>query len=75
MQPLARRAGIGNGTLYFLLETREEVLLSLYAQQLAAWSEAMTRSIRRGMSDAPFARTFFDASRAEPVPRSRRPPR
>lgn len=67
MEPLARRAGIAKGTLYLYFETREEVLLSLHAQQLIAWSEAVTRAIRPGMSDAAFARTFFDASRADPA--------
>lgn len=42
-------------------------MLSLHAQQLTAWSEAVTRSIRPGMSDAAFARTFFNASRADPT--------
>lgn len=67
MEPLARRAGIAKGTLYLYFETREEVLLSLHARQLSAWSDAVTRSIRAGMSDAAFARRFFDASRADPA--------
>jgi AcrR family transcriptional regulator len=67
MNVLARKAGIAKGTLYLYFETREEVLLSLHARQLAAWCDAVVRSTRKGMSDAAFVRRLLETAQADPL--------
>ncbi len=67
MNALARKAGIAKGTLYLYFETREEVLLSLHSEYLAAWCAAVTRSTRKGISDATFVRRLLESSQAEPM--------
>ena len=42
-------------------------MLCLHARQRTGWAEAVPRSIRPGRNEAAFARTFFDASRADPA--------
>lgn len=67
MVVLARRAGIAKGTLYLYFETREEVLLSLYAGQLEAWCRALTARVHEGISDQAFAAAFLETAEADPV--------
>lgn len=67
MNVLAQKAGIAKGTLYLYFETREEVLLSLYAEQLSGWCDALERATRKGMSDATFVRRFLETAQADPV--------
>jgi AcrR family transcriptional regulator len=67
MNVLAQKAGIAKGTLYLYFETREEVLLSLHAEHLAAWCDAVTRTTRKGMSDAAFVRRVFETAQADPL--------
>lgn len=67
MQALAEKAGIAKGTLYLYFETREEVLLSLHAEHLAHWCAAVTRTTRKGMRDAAFARRLFESAEADPL--------
>lgn len=67
MNVLARKSGIAKGTLYLYFETREEVLLSLHAEHLTAWCAAVTRTTRKGMGDAAFARRLFETAQADPL--------
>lgn len=67
MGTLAREAGIAKGTLYLYFETREEVLLSLYATQLERWCADVTAATRAGMGDAAFVAAILEASVADPV--------
>ena len=66
MSALARQAGIAKGTLYLYFETREEVLLALYVETLAAWSRALLAGLRRGTSDEAFVALFRATSLADP---------
>lgn len=67
MARLARKAGMAKGTLYLYFETREEVLLALYVETLAAWSRTLLAGLRpSGMSDAEFVALFQTASLADP---------
>ncbi len=66
MSVLARKTGIAKGTLYLYFETREEVLLALYVETLAAWSRALTAGLRDGMGDDAFVALFQATSAAEP---------
>jgi len=65
MAILAARAGIAKGTLYLYFETREEVLLALYVEALAAFSRALTAGLRDGMSDREFVALFRDGTAAD----------
>jgi AcrR family transcriptional regulator len=66
MAVLARKAGIAKATLYLYFESREEVLLALYVETLAAWSRALQAGLRAGMSDEAFAALFRSAALADP---------
>jgi AcrR family transcriptional regulator len=66
MSVLAGKAGIAKGTLYLYFETREEVLLALYVETLAAWSRALLAGLRDGMGDEAFAALFRNAALADP---------
>jgi AcrR family transcriptional regulator len=66
MSVLARKAGIAKGTLYLYFETREEVMLALYVETLAAWSRALLSGLRDGMSDEEFAALFQATATADP---------
>jgi AcrR family transcriptional regulator len=66
MSVLARKAGIAKGTLYLYFETREEVLLALYVETLAAWSRALVAGLRDGMGDDEFVALFQETSTADP---------
>lgn len=69
MAVLARRAGIAKGTLYLYFETREEVLLSLYTQQLTAFAATLGARLdeiaAKAAGDREFAVAFLEAARAE----------
>lgn len=67
MGVLAKKAGIAKGTLYLYFETREEVLLSLYADQLAVWGHAMESELREGMTDDAFLGAFLATATADPA--------
>jgi AcrR family transcriptional regulator len=62
MGALAKHVGIAKGTLYLYFETREELLLCLYAEQLAAWSEALLAAVHPGMADDAFVRCFLETT-------------
>jgi AcrR family transcriptional regulator len=66
MSVLARKTGIAKGTLYLYFETREEVLLALYVETLAAWSRALLAGLRDGMSDDAFVALFQETASADP---------
>ncbi|MDJ0869156.1 MAG: TetR family transcriptional regulator [Myxococcota bacterium] len=66
MSVLARKSGIAKGTLYLYFETREEVLLALYVETLAAWSRALVAGLRDGMSDDAFVALFQTTAAADP---------
>lgn len=66
MSRLARRSGIAKATLYLYFETREEVLLALYVETLAAWSRALLAGLHAGVSDEEFVARFRSASAADP---------
>jgi AcrR family transcriptional regulator len=66
MSALAERAGIAKATLYLYFETREEVLLALYVEALAAWSRALGAGLHDGMADEAFVALFASASSADP---------
>ncbi len=66
MALLARKTGIAKGTLYLYFETREEVLLALYVETLAAWSRALVARLRDGMEDGEFVALFQATAGADP---------
>lgn len=66
MSVLARKAGIAKGTLYLYFQTREEVLLALYVETLAAWSRALAAGLRDGMGDDEFVALFQETATADP---------
>jgi AcrR family transcriptional regulator len=66
MSVLSEEAGIAKGTLYLYFATREEVLLALYVEALAAWSRALLAGLRDGIGDAKFVARFRAASLADP---------
>jgi AcrR family transcriptional regulator len=66
MSLLAKKARIAKGTLYLYFETREEVLLALYVETLATWSQALTAGLREGMRDEDFVALFQSTSLADP---------
>lgn len=67
MAVLAKEAGIAKGTLYLYFETREEVLLSLYTEQLGTWCAALTERVAPGVDDREFVRVFYECALADPV--------
>lgn len=66
MSVLARKTGIAKGTLYLYFDTREEVLLALYVETLAAWSRALASGLRDSTSDADFVALFQATATADP---------
>lgn len=66
MAELARLAGVAKGTLYLYFETREEVFLALYVDQIGRWGEVFTTRLHRGMSDETFAHAFIETARGDP---------
>ncbi len=67
MSVLARKSGIAKGTLYLYFETREEVLLALFVEKLAAFNRALLARLEPGMADEAFARAFQEASAGDPA--------
>lgn len=67
MAGLARKAGIAKGTLYLYFETREEVLLSLHTEHLAAFATGLTGKVAPGMTDPGFVAVFYNLASADPV--------
>jgi AcrR family transcriptional regulator len=66
MSVLARKSGVAKGTLYLYFETREEVLLALYVETLAAWSRALVAGLRAGMGDDDFVALFQSSAAEDP---------
>jgi len=66
MSVLARKTGIAKGTLYLYFETREEVLLALYVERLAAWARALAAGLHEGMGDDAFVALFQATALADP---------
>lgn len=64
---LARLAGVAKGTLYLYFTTREEVLLSLYCQQLERFAGELGNRLESGMTDDAFIRAFHDSAMADPA--------
>lgn len=67
MNVLAKRVGIARGTLYLYFETREEVLLTLYAEQVTGWSEMLLETTSPGIDDETFLREFIEAFKHDPL--------
>lgn len=67
MGVLAKSVGVARGTLYLYFETREEVLLTLYAEQVTSWSEKLLESVYQGIDDETFLKIFMDAFRSDPI--------
>lgn len=66
MSLLAKKTGLAKATLYVYFETREEVLLALYVETLAAWSRELTAGLREGMDDGEFAALFQTTAKTDP---------
>lgn len=67
MGVLARNVGIARGTLYLYFETREEVLLTLYARQVTSWSEMLVETVCDGIDDEAFLHAFLAAFKKDPL--------
>ncbi len=66
MAEVGRRAGVVKGTLYLYFETREEVLLSLHCEKLAAWRIRIEDELSAGLEDRDFVRVIYDTAYADP---------
>jgi AcrR family transcriptional regulator len=67
MAALGKRAGIAKGTLYLYFETREEVLLALFFERMAAWTETLAEEIEAGMGVDAFVELYRSTSLADPT--------
>jgi AcrR family transcriptional regulator len=65
MAELGRITGVAKGTLYLYFETREEVLLALYLEKLAAWEKRLTAMVDRDASDEAFVAIFYEVAYAD----------
>lgn len=52
VEALARRAGLGKGTVYLYFRTREEVLLALHEQQLHALFDVLEQALEQPRANA-----------------------
>jgi AcrR family transcriptional regulator len=59
MGQLGRMAGVAKGTLYLYFSSREEVLLALYLEKLAAWQQRIVAAAGATATDDHFARIFY----------------
>ena len=64
---LSKRAGVAKGTLYLYFGTKEEVLLSLYSQELERFCHDMVMVISPGISDADFVSRLYETSLSDPI--------
>lgn len=67
MGVLAKNVGIARATLYLYFETREELLLTLYAKKVTSWSESLLESVYDGIDDETFLRHFMMAFKNDPL--------
>lgn len=67
MGALAKRVGIARGTLYLYFETREELLLTLYVEQVTAWSGMLLETVFDDIDDETFLQTFMAAFKNDPL--------
>ena len=67
MARLGRLAGVAKGTLYLYFETREEVLLALTLEKLAAWADALLDAAGTSTSDESFASAFYAVAWQDPA--------
>ncbi|MCH2098698.1 MAG: TetR/AcrR family transcriptional regulator, partial [Pseudomonadales bacterium] len=65
MAQLAKRAGIGKGTLYLYFATREELFLTLYEESLVRWSNSFLEHLRTPVSHAHFAYSLYSTAMAD----------
>ena len=65
MASLARSVGLAKGTLYLYFQTREEILLALAVEKVAAWAHALEAALEPGMSDARLAEAFLRTAEAD----------
>jgi AcrR family transcriptional regulator len=62
MVPLAKAAGVARATLYLYFRTREELLLTLYLEQVEDWLEEVERVTGPGMPVDDFLRAIFESA-------------
>lgn len=62
MVPLAKGAGVARATLYLYFKTREELLLTLYLEQMEDWLEEVERVTKPDMPVDDFLRAIFDSA-------------
>ena len=67
MARVGRLAGVAKGTLYLYFETREDVLLALTLDKLAAWADALLDDPDAAPSDESFAAAFHAAAWRDPA--------
>ncbi len=65
MSGLAKAAGVAKGTLYLYFATKEELLLSLYCEQLSQWSRRLKAGCHPGISDKEFCDIFLAAAQTD----------
>ncbi|QUR68174.1 TetR family transcriptional regulator [Mycobacterium spongiae] len=67
MGTLAKAVGIARGTLYLYFETREEVLLALYVEEIQLWVDAVIDATPAGTGAEPFLAAFFRTATDAPL--------
>ncbi len=67
MGPLAKAVGIARGTLYLYFETREEVLLALYVEEIQRWVDAVIERTPPGTDAETFLATYFQTATDPPL--------
>jgi len=65
MARVGRRAGVAKGTLYLYFETREELLLALFLEKLAAWRHRLGAALGERAGDEDFAAAFYATARTD----------
>ena len=67
MGPLAEAVGIARGTLYLYFETREEVLLALYVEEIERLVDAIIDGTPPGIDAPAFVRAYYQIATASPL--------
>ncbi|MDX2015193.1 MAG: TetR/AcrR family transcriptional regulator [Myxococcaceae bacterium] len=66
MVPLAKEAGVVRGTLYLYFPTREELLLTLYVEEVEAWIAELEPLVPGRMAPRDFLRVVYTSATARP---------